>query len=355
MKRALGWLRMNSSRLTGVALVMAALSLLSLSCAVPMSTDGPGAIAAPPAASMSAAKMGLPPAFRVFHDELDPYGDWVLIEPYGYVFRPDVNTLAWRPYQYGWWTPSDVFGWVWDSDEPFGWITYHYGTWFHDDYQGWVWTPGSQWGPAWVAWVTVGDWIGWAPLAPLAYDRYRGIPGGVFLFASTSQFGRDDQSMRSTFVSSLARTDEPITQIVRLAHVDGVTINKGPDPAFVQRGGGLPNDREDIAPQRLGLPRVADDDGTQLMQRTKKLFAEAQREWGAWSSRGAAPKPAPGGTPRPQIWRKPAPKPLGGPALVDSLRSDSPRDSVRFKPRGGGGVRKPGARPVGGAAADSTR
>ena len=50
-------------------------------------------------------------------------GDWTLIEPYGYVFRPHVNFVAWSPYQYGFWAPSDVYGWVWISAEPFGWAT----------------------------------------------------------------------------------------------------------------------------------------------------------------------------------------------------------------------------------------
>ena len=87
------------------------------SCAVPVQEAGPY-LSAPPA--LPAAKAGLAPAVRVFYDELEPFGDWVLIEPYGYVFRPDVNTVAWRPYAQGWWEPSDVFGWVWNSDEPFG-------------------------------------------------------------------------------------------------------------------------------------------------------------------------------------------------------------------------------------------
>jgi len=43
------------------------------------------------------------PEHRVFYDMLDGQGDWVLIEPYGYVFRPDVNFVAWRPYSNGYW------------------------------------------------------------------------------------------------------------------------------------------------------------------------------------------------------------------------------------------------------------
>lgn len=357
--------------LGGIALV----SLVGLlgGCAAPLDQGGV-AISAPPA--MPAAKMGLPPATRVFHDELDPYGDWVLIEPYGYVFRPDVNTVAWRPYDRGWWEPSDVFGWVWNSEEPFGWLTDHYGTWFYDDFQGWVWAPGAQWGPAWVAWVSVGDWIGWAPLAPLEYDRYPDIPGGVFVYASAAQFGRDDESMRATFVTGLARTSQPLQSIVRLGHADGVTFNRGPDPLFVQRVGGATVTRGEVRPTKLDLPRVADDDGTAMLLRSRRLFAQAEREWRGWRDEGVTPKPGAGGKPRPPVWRdppvkKPQARPLGGPVLADSAQSHpaprdsvnrkpvmpAPRDSVAGKVRGtkGGLPRKPGAKPDQGAAADSTR
>ena len=36
------------------------------------------------------------------------YGDWVLIEPYGYVFRPRVGFDTWHPYWDGFWAPTDV-------------------------------------------------------------------------------------------------------------------------------------------------------------------------------------------------------------------------------------------------------
>lgn len=356
----------------GVVGALLAMTLLG-SCSVPVEQGGP-ALSAPP--SMPAARMGLPPATRMFHDELEPYGDWVLIEPYGYVFRPDVNTVAWRPYEHGWWEPSDVFGWIWNSDEPFGWLTYHYGTWLYDDFQGWVWTPGVQWGPAWVAWVSVGDWIGWAPLSPVEFDRYNDIPGGVFVYASAAQFGRADESMRATFVTGLTRTRDPLQSIVRLGRADGVTFNKGPDPLFVQRVGGVGMSREPFRPQRLDLPRSGDDDGTTLLLRTRRLYAQAEREWNGWRNESAAPKPAPGGPPRPPVWRelpakKPAATPLGGPTRTDSLserpaRIDStriapapavPRDSTAGKVRAPRqpAPRKPGAKPLGGAAADTTR
>src|SRR5262245_64721755 len=98
--------------------------LLVASCAV---NEGPslGSSPPPPAsqASMPASKLGLAPQLRPFHDELLEWGDWILVEPLGWVFRPRVNTVAWRPYQEGHWVASYAYGWVWESAEPFGWIT----------------------------------------------------------------------------------------------------------------------------------------------------------------------------------------------------------------------------------------
>jgi hypothetical protein len=99
-----------------------------------------------------------------FQGSLAPYGEWVNTGNYGTVWRPRV-AQGWRPYYYGRWEWTNE-GWLWVSDEPFGWATYHYGRWTYDGNYGWVWVPGYQWAPAWVAWRTSGDVIGWAPLGP---------------------------------------------------------------------------------------------------------------------------------------------------------------------------------------------
>jgi hypothetical protein len=114
------------------------LALLQLSCATTGMTPDP--------VSMPAARAGLRPQYRVFYDELVDYGDWILIEPYGFVFRPRTRFNSWSPYYDGFWSPSDNYGWVWVSAEPYGWATYHYGRWLNDDYQGWVWVPGARLG-----------------------------------------------------------------------------------------------------------------------------------------------------------------------------------------------------------------
>ena len=107
----------------------------------------------------------------VFHEELAPYGNWVEVENYGTVWTPNNMPPGWRPYTDGRWTYSDDYGWLWVSDLDWGWAPFHYGRWYFDDTFGWVWVPGTEWAPAWVAWRTSDDYVGWAPLPPRATWR----------------------------------------------------------------------------------------------------------------------------------------------------------------------------------------
>lgn len=109
------------------------------------------------------------PDVSYFYDELEDQGTWENNSEYGQVWRPRNVDAEWRPYTRGTWANTEEHGWYWVSDEPFGWATYHYGRWHLDDRSGWVWVPGTRWGPAWVAWRSNDDHIGWAPLPPDAY------------------------------------------------------------------------------------------------------------------------------------------------------------------------------------------
>jgi hypothetical protein len=111
------------------------------------------------------------PAFA----ELSYYGQWIAVEPYGWVWQPDVIS-GWRPFHHGHWVMSG-YGWTWVSYESFGWATYHYGHWLSDPAWGWFWTPGYDWHPARVRWITYDDYVCWAPLPPSGH--YIGDPWTV--------------------------------------------------------------------------------------------------------------------------------------------------------------------------------
>ena len=279
------------------------------------------------------ARVGLPPPYRVFFDELKDEGDWTLIEPYGWVFRPRVNFGAWRPYQDGWWEPSDFYGWIWNTYEPFGWVTYHYGAWFYDEYQGWVWQPGGQWGPAWVAWVDAGDFVGWGPLAPAAYDAFDRVPDGVFTYAPAAQLAARDVGQQATFVSHLPQNLQSYKEIINVGRVNGVSFNKGPDLLELRRRGGSVGEPFDAATMprvkiAAGTPRSNEAD---LQARTARLFTAGRGELRRMVESGVAP-PSSGAMPHAQPAPPPsAPhfKPPSQPAIPDSVRARrSPRPRV---------------------------
>lgn len=209
------------------------------SCAV-----GPAPL---PGSAQPTARMSLQPEYRVFYDALVDYGDWILIEPAGFVFRPRVNFDAWEPYSNGFWAPSDPYGWVWVSSEPYGWATYHYGRWFYDDYQGWVWQPGVDWGPAWVSWSTNDVYLGWAPLPPAGSlgDALRG-----WSWVPVSQIADRDLSTRIVKNDQIAQASEGARPIVNVDEVEGVRFNRGPEIRMIEeRTGPLARVKiEDLVP-----------------------------------------------------------------------------------------------------------
>lgn len=108
---------------------------------------------------------------EVFYDELAPYGEWVRVDEYGWVWAPADIPFGWRPYTHGRWVYAHDYGWTWVSDFEWGWACFHYGRWdFHPRY-GWIWIPDTEWAPAWVAWRAGDGYVGWAPLPPRARWR----------------------------------------------------------------------------------------------------------------------------------------------------------------------------------------
>lgn len=113
-------------------------------------------------------------------EDLDQYGVWSEVPPYGPVWRPTVGVGAgWAPYRAGRWVWLDWYGWTWVSADPWGWAPYHYGRWFYEPAFGWCWYPGGigmrhYWSPALVGFFGYGGVgigfgfgnIGWVPLAP---------------------------------------------------------------------------------------------------------------------------------------------------------------------------------------------
>ncbi len=101
---------------------------------------------------------------ETYHRVLDPHGHWEHHQGLGWVWVPHRVAPTWRPYTRGHWVYTD-YGWTWVSDWDWGWVTFHYGRWTVLGGR-WVWVPGSRWAPAWVAWRSHDEVVGWAPLPP---------------------------------------------------------------------------------------------------------------------------------------------------------------------------------------------
>lgn len=203
--------------------------------------------------SMPVARAALEPQYRIFYDTLQDYGDWTLVEPYGYVFHPRISLGDWQPYTDGLWVPTDSFGWVWLSSEPFGWATYHYGQWINDSYQGWVWVPGVDWAPAWVGWRSNDTYVGWAPLAPNGTTS-----GAAYRYVTAGQLGATNLKQVALKAPQLGGAVTDTRDVVNVGVNEGVRYNRGPSLEWVARRGGPARavHTEDVVSTRmLGAPQ----------------------------------------------------------------------------------------------------
>jgi len=181
--------------------------------------------------------------FSYFYDSLQPYGDWVDVDNYGYCWQPRGMDRDWRPYTDGYWSYTDA-GWTWVSYEDFGSITYHYGRWIRLEDFGWVWKPDYEWGPAWVSWRQSDDYIGWAPLPPDAVfepetgigvwvDRDYDIGPSAYAFCEYRYFGAP---VLRNFLVPRHRNFAIINSTVNITNI---TVLTGPDQRRIVFNGGL--------------------------------------------------------------------------------------------------------------------
>ncbi len=158
-------------------------------------------------------------------DDLGPYGSWYDLRPFGPVWRPTVVS-SWQPMQSGYWVWT-AYGWMWASYDPFGWATYHYGYWVNDFTLGWVWVPGYDWAPVRCDWMTVGDYVCWAPLPPPGhgwhdpwadngYDYWTVVPATKFRDPEATRYRVSPEKFKSSYHA-------------------GDVVRRAPDTYYVQR------------------------------------------------------------------------------------------------------------------------
>jgi hypothetical protein len=192
--------------------------------------------AAPPAARADVAV-----SIGFFHQQLTPYGSWVVAGSYGNAWVPGGVAAGWSPYVDGQWLYTD-YGWTWVSNDPWGDIPYHYGTWAYVSPYGWVWVPGTVWAPAWVTWAYTDDYIGWAPVPPsfafsiggyfagpvvVAQSRYCFVPARQFVGVPIQTVRVAPQQNSVIFRRATKVTSFPVTNgIVRTAGLPAQRVEK---------------------------------------------------------------------------------------------------------------------------------
>ena len=122
------------------------------------------------------------PREMIGYEDLDGYGVWREVPPYGWVWTPTGVVTGWAPYRYGRWVWVAPWGWTWVDDAPWGFAPFHYGRWAFAA-GVWVWVPGRVvarpvYAPALVAFVGGprfslsvsigggGGGVAWFPLGP---------------------------------------------------------------------------------------------------------------------------------------------------------------------------------------------
>lgn len=163
-----------------------------------------------------------PPDSLAMFDDLNSYGSWYQLDPFGMVWRPIV-VASWQPLQNGYWVWT-TYGWMWVTNDPWGWATYHYGYWVNDFTLGWVWIPGYTWSPCQADWFTMGDYIGWAPMPPPGHpwrDPWSGgqdwtiVKAGKFRNEHVAQYHVPPTKFKEAYKERLVTRSEPGSEYIQ--------------------------------------------------------------------------------------------------------------------------------------------
>jgi hypothetical protein len=183
-----------------------------------------------------------PPAVAVFRDSLAPYGQWIVVERFGSVWRPHPWMVGadFEPYSTGgYWVSTDA-GWTFATHWPWGWAAFHYGRWYRDSAFGWVWAPDTVWAPAWVEWRFGGGYVGWAPLPPPGVTTVYRSYSAPWVFVPAPYFVQPEPRRYALQPGDIHRAFAVTRQLHPSSGGRGAAWHVGPPPSQVATAAGHP-------------------------------------------------------------------------------------------------------------------
>jgi hypothetical protein len=110
-----------------------------------------------------------PPPAIDFRAELSPYGEWIVVAPYGRLWHPNPRVVGEKfvPYFTGGQWVLGKEGWSFKSKWAWGDFVFHYGRWVYVADLDWLWSMDPTYGLAFVNWKSGDTYVGWAPIPPI--------------------------------------------------------------------------------------------------------------------------------------------------------------------------------------------
>jgi hypothetical protein len=117
-----------------------------------------------------ASKPPPPPPLEIdFRAELSPFGEWIVVAPYGRLWHPNPRVVGehFVPYYSGGQWQLSNKGWSFKSKWSWGDFVFHYGRWVYVQDLDWLWSLDTTQGLAWVQWKASDLYVGWSPIPPV--------------------------------------------------------------------------------------------------------------------------------------------------------------------------------------------
>jgi len=234
------------------------------------------------------AQRHLPADLEEYEYELDQYGRWTDLPPYGWVWVPMNMAAGWRPYYSGRWEWLPLCGWTWMSYDPWGWAPYHYGRWGWDPVFGWYWIPMSVWGPSWVHWWWGYDYFGWAPLGWYGYpivlvdDHYYDHWNGDYPYNSRALTVIRKDQLSARDVSKIAMGLNEVKSLGKITLTgdqsiaprpgpsSGLTREKLGDAQILTKGSAGENTARDVQGGTAATTKTSGTSERKVVERTSK-------------------------------------------------------------------------------------